>query len=130
MVFDGTLSDGTPNTKEVFLGQAAGPDGVDYGQGFYRVYFRTTSENFVKDASFVKLRNVSLSYSLPKIWLQETPFQSVSISATVNNIILWTPWINFDPESFSAGAGPNATGFSGLTYPSTMSTLFSVHLTL
>lgn len=129
-VFDGVLADGTPNTKEVFLGQAVGPDGVDYGQGFYRVYFRTTSENFVKDASFVKLRNVSLSYALPKTWLQETPFQSVSVSATVNNIILWTPWINFDPESFSAGAGPNATGFSGLTYPSTMSTLFSIHLTL
>jgi TonB-linked SusC/RagA family outer membrane protein len=130
VVFDGVLADGTPNTKEVFLGQGVGPDGVDYGQGFYRVYFRTTSENFVKDASFVKLRNISLSYSLPKTWLQKTPFQSASVSATVNNIILWTPWINFDPESFSSGAGGNATGFSGLTYPSTMSTLFSVHLTL
>lgn len=130
VVFDGVLADGTPNTKEVFLGQALGPDGVDYGQGFYRVYFRTTSENFVKNASFIKLRNVSLSYGLPKSWLQKTPFQSVSVSATVNNIILWTPWINFDPESFSAGAGGNATGFSGLTYPSTMSTLFSLNLTL
>jgi outer membrane receptor protein involved in Fe transport len=130
VVFDGVLADGTPNTKEVFLGQAVGPDGVDYGQGFYRVYHRTTSENFVKDASFIKLRNVSLSYALPKTWLQKTPFQSVSVSATVNNIILWTPWITFDPESFSSGAGGNATGFSGLTYPSTMSTLFSLQLTL
>jgi TonB-linked SusC/RagA family outer membrane protein len=139
VVFDGVLADGTTNSKEVYLGQAIGPDGADYGQGFYRVYFRTTSENFVKDASFVKLRNVSLSYSLPKIWLEKTPFQSVSVSATVNNIILWTPWITFDPESFSGGAGGvptsggaggNATGFSGLTYPSTMSTLFSLHLTL
>jgi TonB-linked SusC/RagA family outer membrane protein len=130
VVFDGLLADGTPNAKEVFLGQALGPDGVDYGQGFYRVYHRTTSENFVKDASFVKLRNVSLSYALPKTWLQKTPFQSVNVSATVNNIILWTPWITFDPESFSSGAGGNATGFSGLTYPSTMSTLFSLQLTL
>ena len=130
VVFDGVQVDGTPNTKEVFLGQAVGPDGVDYGQGFYRVYFRTTSENFVKDASFVKLRNISLSYSLPKTLLQKTPFQAVSLSATVNNIILWTPWINFDPESFSGGASGNATGFTGLTYPSTMSTLFSLNLTL
>ena len=130
VVFDGVLADGTPNTKEVFLGQALGPDGVDYGQGFYRVYFRTTSENFVRDASFIKLRNVSLSYSLPKKWIQKTPFQSVGVSATVNNVILWTPWINFDPESFSGGAGGNATGFSGLTYPSTMSTLFTLNLTL
>lgn len=142
VVFDGVLADGSPNTKEVYLGQAIGPDGVDYGQGFYRVYFRTTSENFVKDASFVKLRNVSLSYALPRAWLERTPFQAISLSATVNNIILWTPWITFDPESFSGGAGGvpatgstgasggNASGFSGLTYPSTMSTLFSLHLTL
>ena len=142
VVFDGVLADGSPNAKEVYLGQAIGPDGVDYGQGFYRVYFRTTSENFVKDASFVKLRNVSLSYALPRTWLERTPFQAVSLSATVNNIILWTPWITFDPESFSGGAGGvpatgstgasggNASGFSGLTYPSTMSTLFSLHLTL
>jgi TonB-linked SusC/RagA family outer membrane protein len=130
VVFNGVLADGTPNTKEVFLGQALGPDGVDYGQGFYRVYFRTTSENFVKDASFVKLRNVSLSYALPKSLIAKTPFTSVALSATVNNIILWTPWINFDPEAFSGGAGGNATGFSGLTYPSTMSTLFTLNLTL
>jgi hypothetical protein len=130
VVFDGVLADGTPNTKEVFMGQAVGPDGVDYGQGFYRVYFRTTSENFVRNASFVKLRNVSLSYALPKTWIGKTPFKSVDVSATVNNIILWTPWIGFDPESFSGGAGGNATGFTGLTYPSTMSTLFSLNLTL
>lgn len=130
VVFNGVLTDGTPNTKEVFLGQAVGPDGVDYGQGFYRVYFRTTSENFVRDASFVKLRNVTLSYALPRTWLAKTPFKAVGLSATVNNIILWTPWINFDPESFSGGAGGNATGFTGLTYPSTMSTLFSLNLTL
>jgi len=130
VVFDGVLADGTPNAKEVYLGQAVGPDGVDYGQGFYRVYFRTTSENFVRNASFVKLRNVGLSYALPKTWLAKTPLKAVNVSATVNNIILWTPWINFDPESFSGGAGGNATGFTGLTYPSTMSTLFTLNLTL
>lgn len=130
VVFDGLLTDGTRNTKEVFLGQAIGPDGVDYGAGFYRNYHRTVSENFVKDAAFVKLRNASLSYTLPKPILQKTPFQSVSISATVNNIILWTPWINFDPESFSGGAGGNATGFSGLGYPAVTSTIFSLNLSL
>jgi hypothetical protein len=130
VVFDGVLADGSPNGKEVFLGQAVGPDGVDYGAGFYRSYHRNISENFVKDASFIKLRNASLSYALPKTLLQKTPFQSVSLSATVNNVMLWSPWINFDPESFSAGAGGNATGFSGLGYPAVMSTLFSLNLTL
>ena len=33
IVFDGVLSDGTKNTKPVWLGQGVGPDGVDYGAG-------------------------------------------------------------------------------------------------
>ena len=130
VVFDGVLADGTRNTKEVFLGQSIGPDGVDYGAGFYRNYHRNVSENFVKDASFIKLRNASIGYQLPKSLLSKTPFQSVGLSATVNNIILWTPWINYDPESFSSGAGSNATAFSGLGYPGVMSTHFTLNLTL
>jgi len=67
---------------------------------------------------------------LPNALLEKTPFQRVSLSATINNIILWTPWINYDPESFSSGAGSNATAFSGLGYPGVMSTHFTLNLTL
>lgn len=130
VIFDGITADGSANTTPVWMGQAIGPDGVNYGAGFYRTYHRNISENFVKDASFIKLRNASIGYHLPKSLLGSTPFQSVSISATVNNIVLWTPWINYDPESFSSGAGRNSTGFSGLGYPGVMSTLFTLNLTL
>lgn len=130
VVFDGVTVDGSANTKEVWLGQGIGPDGVDYGAGFYRSYHRNVSENFVKDASFIKLRNASIGYQLPRHILERTPFQSVGLSATVNNVILWTPWINYDPESFSSGAGSNATAFSGLGYPGVMSTQFTLNLTL
>lgn len=130
VVFDGTIADGTANTKEVWLGQSLGPDGVDYGAGFYRNYHRNVSENFVKDASFVKMRNATLSYKLPSSLLSRTPFTGVNVSASVNNVILWTPWINFDPESFSSGAGGNATGFTGLGYPGVTTTSFSLNLTL
>src|SRR5690625_577958 len=57
IVFDGVLADGTPNTQPVYLGQGVGPDGRDYGAGFYRSEERTASENFIHDASFIKLRN-------------------------------------------------------------------------
>lgn len=130
VIFDGVLADGTPNTKEVWLGQALGPDGVNYGAGFYRNVHRRISENFVKDASFVKIRNISLSYNLPAKWLKPLSIQTASVSTTLNNIILWTPWNNYDPESFSSGAGSNATGFTGLGYPGTRSLMFSLNLTL
>ncbi|WKN41315.1 SusC/RagA family TonB-linked outer membrane protein [Tunicatimonas pelagia] len=130
VVFDGVLEDGSPNTQEVWMGQGIGPEGRNYSAGFYRNYYRGVSENFVQDASFVKLRNLSLGYRLPANWLDRTPLSAASFKATVNNVILWTPWNGFDPESFSAGAGGNATGFTGLGYPGVHSLIFTLNLTL
>ncbi|MBR9856011.1 MAG: SusC/RagA family TonB-linked outer membrane protein, partial [Algicola sp.] len=119
--FDGVLADGTPNAQEVWLGQGIGPDGIDYGAGFWRNSYRGASENFVNDGSFIKLRNISLSYSLGKRVLDKLPFETLRISLAANNIILYSPWDGFDPESFSAGAGGNAIGFTGLGFPGTES---------
>lgn len=120
-VFDGVLADGSPNTQEVWLGQGVGPDGRDYGAGYWRNAYRGVSENFVQDASFVKLRNISLAYNLSDKILDRIPFKSLRISVAANNIILYSPWDGFDPESFSAGAGGNAVGFTGLGFPGTQS---------
>jgi len=130
VVFDGVLEDGSPNTQQVWLGQGIGPDGRNYGAGFYRNTYRAISENFVKDASFVKLRNASLRYQLPSSLLETIPLEAVSAQIALNNIILWTPWDGFDPESFSAGAGGNATAFTGLGYPGVQSVFFTLNLTL
>lgn len=129
-VFEGVTADGSPNTQEVWLGQGIGPDGFDYGAGYYRNHYRTTSENFVQDASFIKLRNVTIGYNFQPGLLEATPFKSARISVAANNIILYTPWDGFDPESFSAGAGGNAVGFSGLGYPGVKSLFFTLNLGL
>ncbi|HKL36915.1 MAG TPA: SusC/RagA family TonB-linked outer membrane protein [Salegentibacter sp.] len=129
-VFDGVLADGSPNAQEVWLGQGVGPDGRDYGAGFYRNTYRTVSENFVHDASFIKLRNISLGYNLQENLLSVLPFNSARVSVAANNIVLYTPWDGFDPESFSAGAGGNAVGFTGLGYPGVQSLFFTLNLGL
>jgi len=130
-VFDGVLADGSPNTQEVWLGQGEGPDGRDYGAGFYRNHYRSVSENFVHDASFIKLRNISLGYNFGENVLNSVSFlESARVSVAANNIILYTPWDGFDPESFSAGAGGNATGFTGLGYPGVQSLFFTLNLGL
>ncbi|WP_111670288.1 SusC/RagA family TonB-linked outer membrane protein [Algoriphagus litoralis] len=129
-VFEGVLADGSQNTKEVWLGQGVGPDGVSYGAGYWRNYYRTTSENFVLDASFIKLRNITLAYSLQPEVIEKTPFRTARISVAANNIILYTPWDGFDPESFSAGAGGNAVGFTGLGFPGVQSVFFTLNLGL
>lgn len=130
VVFPGVLADGTPNTKEVWLGQGTGPDGVDYGPGgYYRSYYRGASENFIEDASWIRLRTLSIGYTLPAAIVQKTGFlQGLTLTATGNNLWLKTDYSGFDPESSSNSAGSVADGFAGFTYPALRSFLISLNI--
>lgn len=133
-VFEGVTADGQPNTQEVWLGQGLAdpddPDGRDYGAGYHRNVKRSSTEEFVKDASYVKLRNVRLAYSLPLETVNKWGFRNITLSATATNIILYTPFEGFDPESRAGGASSNADGFTALDYPGVSGLSFSVNLTL
>ncbi len=127
-VFDGVLADGTPNTKRVWLGQAMSPDGVNYGEGYYRTYYRAISEPFVQDASWIRLRSASMAYNLPAKWLPKNFIRNASVSVTGNNLILITDYYGLDPESVSADSGSNVDGTAGFTYPAARSFLFTIHV--
>ncbi|WP_347158361.1 SusC/RagA family TonB-linked outer membrane protein [Pontibacter chitinilyticus] len=127
-VFEGVLADGTPNTKAVWLGQGVGPDGVDYGNGFYRNVYRGVSENFVQDASWVRLRSLTLTYSMPDNWFQNIFVRNASVSLTGNNLWLSTKYNGYDPESSSSPSGSNVDGFAGFTYPAVRSYLFTLNV--
>ena len=60
---------------------------------------------FLVDKSYVKLRSVVLSWSLPSKWLAKTFLTGVTLSAFGNNLFLWTPKSNtfIDPETTSFG---------------------------
>jgi outer membrane receptor protein involved in Fe transport len=129
IVFQGVTADGQPNTKAVYLGQGTGPDGVNYGNGYYRNIYRGVSENFIEDASFIKLRNVTLSYQLPSQLLTRTKFLTgASVALSGNNVWLHTDYTGFDPESSSMSAGSISDGFAGFTYPATRSFMLTLNL--
>ncbi len=73
----------------------------------------------VIDASYVKLREVGLSYALPSKLLEKTPFGGVSFGFVGRNLFLWTPSENtyVDPESSNFGNG-NTQGFDFTGSPS------------
>lgn len=54
---------------------------------------------------YVKLRNLSLSYTLPKRWFTSTPINTIQLTAYGNNLFIWTPKENsyIDPELSSFG---------------------------
>ncbi len=129
IVFPGVHADGTPNTTPVFLGQGVGPDGVDYGDGYYRKIYRGVTEQFVQDASWVRLRTISLSYNIPSTWLKGSFVKGAAISFTGNNLWLSTPYNGFDPEASDASSGDlTASTQAGFTYPQLRSYLFTLNV--
>ncbi len=116
IVFEGVTANGEPNTQEVWLGQGVGPDGENYGAGYYRNFYRAATENFVEDASWWRLRNLSLGYTLPATLLSRTPLSRVNVTLTGYNLWLSTPFSGFDPEG-NRGNGNGDDGLAGFTYP-------------
>ena len=135
VVFDGVLADGSQNTQEVWLGQGVDPEGrtVDadgnprnYGAGYHRNVYRVVVEESVEDASYIKLRSIGLGYSLSDSMIDRLPFRSARAGVTANNILLWTPFSQYDPEAF-VSSGSNLVGLVDLAYPGTRSLMFSVN---
>lgn len=106
---DGTYS---PNTTPLFM--------LD---GSYQSYFDGTGageggEFFLIDRSFAKLRNISLTWELPKKWMQKIYFESISITAYVNNVYTWTAKDNryIDPETTTFGSNGDLAAQFGEYY--------------
>ena len=99
--------------KETLVGREQGfivGEGVDENgntnavqadpQDYYGRIGSNIGEQFVYDASFVKLREVQLTYRLPNRWLAGTPIQLAQISVVGRNLLLLHSNIdNVDPES-------------------------------
>lgn len=75
----------------------------------------------VFDGSVIRLNEVSLGYSLPKEWIERTPFGSLTFTLSGNNLYYNaynTPkGTNFDPNVIGTGVG-NGRGFDFLNGPS------------
>lgn len=58
------------------------------------------TQAFLFPASFIKLREISISYRLPDRWIHAVKLQNAALSVYSRNIILWTAAkINIDPEN-------------------------------
>ncbi|ERM81775.1 hypothetical protein P872_19160 [Rhodonellum psychrophilum GCM71 = DSM 17998] len=93
-----------------------------------RYYERNNVEAAKYDASYVKLREVTLGYNLPKNWLSRVPFEDVRVSLVGRNLALWTENPHFDPETLSMSGGTLQPGVENMAFPSTRSIGFNVNL--
>jgi TonB-linked SusC/RagA family outer membrane protein len=109
MILPGVKQDGTPN------------DIMVTSSNYFFDNFFFTDEAGMFDGSTIRLREVSLSYALPRNLMSRTPFKGASL--TVSGTNLWfnaynmPKHVNFDTDVLSLGVG-NGLGFDYLTGPS------------
>jgi TonB-linked SusC/RagA family outer membrane protein len=96
--------DGTENTTPIMLG------GSDYKVGDYQGYYNDYGwgqggEAYLVNKSYVKLRNITLAYQLPKSIVNQLYLSDVTLSLFCNNVFTWTHKSNtfIDPESSTRG---------------------------
>jgi hypothetical protein len=111
-ILPGVLENGQPNNIEISATQAYYGNSITNG---------AANEGAVFDATCIRLREASLSYSLPAKILDKTPFGSLSFSLSGTNLWYYAPnfpkYIHFDPEASGLGVG-NGRGMEFLSGPS------------
>lgn len=88
--------------------------------------------SFIVSKSFVKLREVVLSYSLPQSLLSRTPLTRVDLSLIGRNLLMWVPEENLfvDPESTTFGTDIDSEFGEYGASPTTRSYGFNLRITL
>jgi hypothetical protein len=130
VVGPGVMYDGSgnlvPNTVEVPAG-GAGYTGYFYnyyGNGFNR----DNIEAATYDATYFKLRTLSLGFAMPKKLAKSWGFQSANISIIGNNLLLFSKVPSIDPETYSIRNGIFVNGFESTAIPSQRSIGLNLNL--
>jgi len=96
-----------------------------YGNGFNR----DNIEAATYDATYFKLREVSLSYGIPTSITDGWGIHSASISLVGRNLLLFSDVPSIDPETFSIRNGIFVNGFESTSIPTQRSVGINVNLT-
>ena len=132
-VFEGVLGHLDPtgnivhydaNGVEVNGSGSANSTQAELGEYWYTTEgggFGTTSKQFVEDGSYVKLREVAISYDFSRSFLKGNKFiKGLTFGIYARNIILSTDYDGVDPETSLTGSG-NSQGLDYFNMPNTKS---------
>ncbi|MDR1199421.1 MAG: SusC/RagA family TonB-linked outer membrane protein [Prevotellaceae bacterium] len=101
-------------------------------QEYWRTYYPRESANFMTKTNWLRLRAVSLSYTLPQELLAKVKFiKACTVSFTGTNLLLITNYKGLDPEASVGGSGVGGSSSVGFDYnnvPATAGVSFGINL--
>jgi TonB-linked SusC/RagA family outer membrane protein len=121
--------------QDFMNGAVAGP-GVGTAavldQNWFQNYYSTFTflgQPFYESASFVKLREISLGYSITGGFVSRSlGLSSLDVRVAGRNLAVWAPYTGADPETNLSGADTGARGIDWFNNPQTRSFVFSLTL--
>jgi TonB-dependent starch-binding outer membrane protein SusC len=88
--------------------------------------WRFYSDRWIEDGSFIRLRNLTLSYVLPDSWVNNLNISRCRLSITGQNLFTLTNYTGFDPEVSSNAQSAYFPGYDLGAYPLARSVIFNI----
>ncbi|MEP7344022.1 MAG: SusC/RagA family TonB-linked outer membrane protein [Gemmatimonadaceae bacterium] len=132
VVFGETYTPGNPKNRSITtFGPGKGKE-VTLDQGWFQGLgsgFGPVASQFMEDGGFVKLRELSVSYTFEGPWLRRmVGFSKLDVRVAGRNLALWTNYTGIDPETNLGGAEVAAQGIDYFNNPQTRSLVFTFNL--
>lgn len=86
------------------------------------------SDRYVEDGSYIRLKNLSLGYTLPKKWLRKCGVENLRIYCNIQNLVTITGYDGYDPEIGVSTMSANVYGVDYGRYPSPTTYSFGMNL--
>ncbi len=143
----GTTSNALSTVLNYAVVEKIDPDGPDDYRNYYvsnassttlpRLYTSSysnqnnrVSDAYVEDGSYIRLQNISLSYTLPRKWVKKVKLQNVKVYMNLQNVHTWTKYSGLDPEVGSMQGNALLNGVDYSRYPSPRVYTFGLNISL
>jgi len=90
-------------------------------------YFNTRGYGYPSNASYTRLKDVTLSYTMSQKLVEALKLGGLTVYASGRNLYTWTKWIGWDPENNYSGRG---SGDWTNNYPETRSFILGINVSL
>jgi hypothetical protein len=89
----------------------------------------TISDRFIESATYLRLKNISLGYTLPSAWTERIKARNVRLYVSLQNYKTWTNYSGYDPEVSMSGQALINRGIDFGVYPNSKTALGGVSFT-
>lgn len=87
------------------------------------------SDAYIEDGSYIRLQNISFSYTFPKAWMKKLYIQNLKLYCNLQNLHTWTKYKGYDPEVGSLWGNTLMNGIDYGRYPSPRIYTFGLNVT-